>query len=334
MSVYIIAEAGVNHNGSIVLAKKLIDVACECGANAIKFQTFKAEEVTSKFAEKALYQKENTSFNESQFDMIKKLELPFEDFKILKDYCLMKNIDFISTPDGSESLKVLVDLNVEKIKIGSTEITNLTFLDEIGRTGKEIILSTGMSNLGEVENAINIIKKTGNGNITLLHCTTDYPTRLEDVNLKAMVTMKDAFKLPIGFSDHTIGNVAAIAAVSLGAKFLEKHITLDTSFHGPDHVASTNPKDFKEYVKAIRDTEKLLGNGTKAPTERELLIMKNGRRSIVANVCLSKGTILESHMLAYKRPGTGIEPKFAGILIGRSLKRDIEKDELITWNDI
>ena len=334
MGVLIIAEAGVNHNGDFNLAKKLIDMACDCGADAIKFQTFKAEESTGSFAEKAEYQKENMPMEESQLEMIKKLELPFEDFRSLQEYCEERGIIFISTPDGIESLNFLVDLDVPFIKIGSTEVSNLEFLKSIGNTGKEIILSTGMSTLGEVEKAINILKSTGNQKIKIMQCTTDYPTALQDVNLRAMLTMREAFKVPVGLSDHTIGNEAAIAAVALGAEFIEKHITLSKELEGPDHKASMEPKDFKEYVNAIRNTQILLGDGIKRPTRREELIMREGRRSIVASEDLKKGTIIERYMLAYKRPGNGIKPEMADIVVGRELKRDLKEDEVMQWDYI
>lgn len=334
MSVFIIAEAGVNHNGDINLAKRLVDMAKECGADAIKFQTFKAEESTGTFAEKAQYQKQNDKTQESQLDMIKKLELPFEDFKKIQTYCKEKNIIFISTPDGIESLNYLVSLDVPFIKIGSTEVTNIEFLKEIGKTGKSIILSTGMSTLGEIEKALEVIYSTGNKKVKLMHCTTDYPTLIQDVNLRAMVTMKEAFKIPVGLSDHTLGFEAAVAATTLGAEFIEKHITLDRNMKGPDHKASMAPQDFKEYVQHIRNTEMLLGDGVKRPTKNEKIIMEQGRRSILAVRDLKKGTIIEKDMLVYKRPGYGIKPELSYILIGRELKRDLSKDEVIQWKDV
>ncbi|OOM77937.1 N,N'-diacetyllegionaminic acid synthase [Clostridium puniceum] len=334
MAVFIIGEAGVNHNGDIEIAKKLVDMAVECGADAIKFQTFKAEESTGTFAEKAQYQKENDHIIESQLEMIKKLELPFEDFKEIQTYCNEKGIIFISTPDGEQSLNYLVSIDVPLIKIGSTEVTNYEFLRQIGKTLKPIIISTGMSTLGEVEKAIEVIYSTGNNDVKLMHCTTDYPTELEDVNLKSMVTMRDAFKVKVGLSDHTAGSEAAIAAVALGAEFVEKHITLDRNMEGPDHKASMSKEDFKKYVQLIRNTEKLLGDGIKKPTERELAIMKDVRRSIVTTCDLKKGTIIEKDMLSYKRPGYGIKPELSYVLIGRELKRDLAKDEVIEWKDI
>lgn len=334
MSVFIIAEAGVNHNGNIELAKRLVDMAKECGADAIKFQTFKAEESTGICAEKAQYQKANDKTQESQLEMIKKLELPFEDFKKIQYYCLEKNIIFISTPDGTESLNYLISIDVPLIKVGSTEVTNLEFLEEIGNKNKPIILSTGMSTLGEVEKAIDVIFSTGNKNVKLMHCTTDYPTAIEDVNLKAMITMKEAFKIPVGLSDHTLGFEAAIAATALGAEFIEKHITLDINMKGPDHRASMPLQEFKQYVQLIRNTEMLLGDGVKKPTEQEKIIMDQARRSILAAKDLKKGTIIEKDMLVYKRPGYGIKPELSTVLIGRELRRDLSKDEVIQWKDI
>lgn len=333
MAVYIIAEAGVNHNGDLNIAKKLIDMACNCGADAIKFQTFKAEESTGSYANKAKYQKENMKKEESQLEMIKKLELPFEAFKILKKYCKEKNIDFISTPDGSESLNFLISLGVDVIKIGSTEISNPEFLKEIGFSNKEIILSTGMSYLSEVEKAINSIKSTGNNKIKIMQCTTDYPCPLEDVNIRAMLTMKEAFKMPVGFSDHTLTNEAAIAATTLGAEFIEKHITLNKNMIGPDHKASMDEKEFSSYVKSIRNTEKLLGTGLKEPSSNELLIMKDIRRSIVASYPLKKGMILKKSMINFKRPGTGLSPEIYYAIIGRTLKNNIDKDQIIKFDD-
>lgn len=334
MAVYIIAEAGVNHNGDIGLAKKLIDMASECGADAIKFQTFKAEESTGRTAEKAEYQKRNDGENNSQLEMIRHLELPFEAFAELKRYAENKEIDFISTPDGAESLKCLSDLNVSIIKIGSTEVTNPFFLKQIAKTRKSIILSTGMSNLGEVEKAINILEKNGTTQLQLMHCTTDYPTEISEVNLKAMLTLKYAFQLPVGYSDHTLGFETAIAATALGACCIEKHITLDKDLKGPDHRASMNPIEFKEYVQYIRNTEILLGTGRKKPTQNEQKIIPQVRRSILAAKDLRKGTVLTEELLCCKRPGTGISPEYMNVLVGREIKRDIKEEEMISWQDV
>ena len=334
MAVYIIAEAGVNHNGSLENAKKLVDMAQESGADAVKFQTFKAEESTGITAEKAEYQKKNDPTQETQLDMIRKLELPFSDFAIIKDYCQEKGIDFISTPDGQASLECLVDLDVPLIKVGSTEVTNLYFLEKIAETMKPVILSTGMSTLGEIEKALDVMWKTGNNNIQLMHCTTDYPTKIDDVNLRAMVSLRDAFQISVGYSDHTLGCEAAISAVVLGASSIEKHITLDRDMEGPDHKASMPPSEFRNYVQSIRNTERLLGDGRKRPTQNEIEIMKQVRRSILTNEALDKGTVLTKDMFCYKRPGTGIAPEYADLLVGRTLKRNLSKEEIITWDDV
>lgn len=334
MGVYIIAEAGVNHNGSLETAKKLIDMAKECGADAIKFQTFKAEESTGVKADKAEYQKKNDRAQESQFEMIKKLELPFESFAVLKSYCEERQIDFISTPDGEQSLNYLTKIGVKRIKIGSTEVTNQPFLKKTAMSGKPVILSTGMSTLGEVERAVDILQDNGAEDITLLHCTTNYPTRYEDVNLNAMATLRSAFHLPVGYSDHTLGFETAVAATAMGAVVLEKHITLDKEMEGPDHKASMEPGEFEEYVCHIRNTEKLLGDGRKKPVPEETAMMQQVRRSILAVQDLKAGTLLTEEMLCLKRPGTGIAPEFVPVLLGRKLKRDIEKEEPIMWEDV
>lgn len=331
---YVIAEAGVNHNGDIKMARRLIDVAKAAGADAVKFQTFKAEESTSFSAEKAEYQKQTTSKKESQLDMIKKLELPFSAFGELQQYCREQDIDFISTPDGLESLKCLMKLDVPLIKIGSTEVTNYPFLDALGRTGKPLILSTGMSTLGEVEKAIDTIYSTGNHNITLMHCTTDYPTALNDVNLMAIKTMQQAFQIDVGYSDHTLGFEAAVAAVVLGAVCIEKHITLDRELPGPDHKASMPPEEFEEYVRHIRNTENILGDGLKRPTSGEVENINQVRRSVVVTRDICKGTILTEDMLCLKRPGTGIKPEYEQLLIGRAVKRNLVADEMILWEDV
>ena len=333
MHTYVIAEAGVNHNGDINLAKKLIDTACEAGADAVKFQTFKAEEASGCFADKADYQKDGND-GESQLNMIKKLELPFEAFRELKEYADIRGIDFISTPDGTESLNCLMELGVRVIKIGSTEVTNIPFLKEIATTGKKLILSTGMSTLGEVEKAVDAILSTGNKELSLMHCTTSYPTDVKDVNLRAINTMREAFKLKVGLSDHTLTSEAAIAAVALGAEFIEKHITLSHGMPGPDHKASMEPEDFKAYVASIRNTELLLGDGIKKPTEQEIEIMKNVRRSILAAEDLKAGTIIDKSMLCIKRPGDGIGPEYIDVLQGMKLKRNIKKEEKILWEDL
>jgi len=331
--VFIIAEAGVNHNGSLDLAYQLIDVAKDAGADAVKFQTFKADNVVSKLADKAEYQKKTTGSNKSQLEMIKKLELSFEDFVKLKKYCDKKGIMFLSTPFDYESVDFLEKL-VPLYKVGSGEITNLPFLGYIGKKRKPIILSTGMANLGEVEEAINTIRKVNlNADISLLHCTTNYPTSYEEVNLKAMQTLVAVFKLPVGYSDHTLGMEVPIAAVAMGAKIIEKHFTLDKNLPGPDHKASLEPVELKKMVKAIRNIEVALGDGIKKPNKSEIEIMKVARRSLIALRDIRVGEIIKESDIAIKRPGTGIQPKFKDIVIGMKLINDIKQDEPFRWEN-
>jgi len=330
---FIVAEAGVNHNGSVELAKKLIDAAKDAGADAVKFQTFKAESVVVKDAQKAEYQKETTGEG-SQYEMIKKLELTEEDFRELADYAEKKDIMFLSSPFDKESVDLLNELDVPAFKVGSGEITNFSLLKHIAKKGKPIILSTGMSTLGEIEEALDVIRSEGVEDIILLHCVSNYPARIEDVNLRAMGTLKQAFKLPVGFSDHTLGITAPIAAVALGACVIEKHFTLDRNLPGPDHKASLEPDELKEIVKDIREVEKALGNGIKKPTKEEEEVKKVARKSIVAKVDISKGAIITEEMLDVKRPGTGIEPKYLKFIIGRKTKEDIKKDDVIRFEMI
>ena len=325
---FIIAEAGVNHNGDIKLAKKLIAAAKDAGADAVKFQTFKAENVVIKNAEKAEYQK--TVKEESQYEMLKKLELTEEDFEELADYAKKRGILFLSSPFDKESVDLLYELDIPAFKVGSGEITNFPLLRYIAKKRKPIILSTGMAILGEVEEALNVIRSEGVEDIILLHCVSNYPARIEDVNLRAIETLKQAFKLPVGFSDHTLGITALIAAVALGACVIEKHFTLDRNLPGPDHKASLEPNELKEMVQAIRDVEKALGDGVKRPTKDEEEIKRAARRSIVAKVDIPKGTIIAEDMLDVKRPGTGIEPKYIDMIVGKKAKENIRKDELVT----
>ena len=339
---FIIAEAGVNHNGSFELAKKLVDGANEAGVDAVKFQTFKAENVVSVFAKKAEYQKKTTNIAESQFEMIKKLELSFEDFEKLKEYCKKRDIVFLSTPFDYKSVDFLEKL-VPLYKIGSGEITNLPFLEYIARKRKPMILSTGMSTLGEVEEAINIILPILDSShfsssahfplLTLLHCVSNYPAEFSEVNLKAMLTLKEAFKLPVGYSDHTLGIEVSIAAVALGARIIEKHFTLDKNLPGPDHKSSLEPNELKEMVQSIRYIEKALGDGVKRPTKGELEVMTVARRSLVATRDIKAGEAVKESDIAIKRPGTGISPKFKRIITLRRVKKDIKKDEPFKWEN-
>lgn len=330
---FIIAEAGVNHNGDIKLAKKLIEVAKKAGADAVKFQTFKAESIVVKDAQKAEYQKETTGEG-SQYEMIKSLELSKEEFGELAEYARKKDIMFLSSPFDKESVDLLHELDVPAFKIGSGEITNFPLLRYVAKKGKPIILSTGMATLGEVEEALNVIRSEGVEDVILLHCVSNYPAKIEEINLRAMRTLKCAFKLPVGFSDHTLGITVPIAAVALGACVIEKHFTLDRNLPGPDHRASLKPNELKEMVKAIREVERALGDGIKRPTADEEEVKKVVRRSIVAKVDIPEGVIIMEDMLDIKRPGIGIEPKYMKTIIDRKARKEIKKDELITIDKI
>jgi len=328
---FIIAEAGVNHNGDVNMAKKLIDAAGEAGADAIKFQTFKAKEVVVPGAEKAGYQKETTRPEESQFEMIKELELSERDFEDLFSYALEKEIVFLSSSFDRGSVDLLDRLGVPAFKIASGEINNFPFLKYIAARGKPVILSTGMSTLKEVEDALNAIRNEGMKEIILLHCVSCYPARIEDTNLRAMETLRQAFELPVGFSDHSSGIIVPVAAVALGACVIEKHFTLDKNLPGPDHRASLEPGELKEMIRAIRDVEKALGDGVKRPAAEEEDTKKVARRSIVARVDIPEGAIITLDMLDIRRPGTGIEPKNLDMVIGKRAKREIKSGELITF---
>ena len=331
MKIFIIAEAGVNHNGSIELAKKLIDAAVEAGADAVKFQTFKAESIISKFAPKADYQKKNTEHNESLLDMLKKLELSYKDFKDLKKYCDNKGIMFLSTPFDLDSALFLKNIGLEIYKIPSGEITNYLLLREIGSYGKNVILSSGMADLGEIEDAIDVLADFGTPrrNITVLHCNTEYPTPYKDVNLKAMITIKKAFNIKVGYSDHTHGIEIPIAAVAMGAEIIEKHFTIDKKLEGPDHKASLEPEELKAMVDAIRNIEKAMGDGVKKPSKSELKNKDIVRKSIVAKKPIRKGEAFTEDNLTVKRPGTGTSPMKWNEVIGRKADKYYDKEEII-----
>lgn len=327
--VFIIAEAGVNHNGNIDLAKSLIDKASEAGANAVKFQSFKAEKLVTKDAKKAEYQETTTGKTENQFQMIKKLELDYDKHNELINYCKSKNIMFLSSPFDLESIDLLNNLGIEIFKIPSGEITNLPYLKKVGSLKKKVILSTGMSTLGDIENALEILRNAGTKDITILHCNTEYPTPMKDVNLKAMQTIKDGFKVEVGYSDHTLGKEVPVAAVALGATIIEKHFTLDKNMEGPDHRASLEPEELKDMVKAIRNIEEALGDGIKRLTKSEEKNIKIVRKSIVAGKDIKKDEIFTEENLQVKRPGEGISPMRWDEVIGKRAKRDFKKDELI-----
>ncbi|MBT4598728.1 MAG: N-acetylneuraminate synthase [Methylococcales bacterium] len=329
--VFIIAEAGVNHNGSTELAKKLIDVAVHSGADAIKFQTFKAENLVSKKAQKAEYQKQTTDSKESQFEMIKKLELDVDTHQALMAYCAEKNILFLSTPFDHDSINLLNKLELDIFKIPSGEITNSPYLKQIGALNKQVILSTGMANLGEIEAALAVLVSAGTQRkrITVLHANTMYPTPMEDVNLKAMQTIGQAFDIAYGYSDHTLGIEVDIAAVAMGASVIEKHFTLDKTMEGPDHKASLEPDELKAMVKAIRNIELALGSRVKQVSNSERPNMAVARKSLIAKIDIKQGEQFTENNLTIKRPGTGISPMRWDEMIGQTAQKNYLADDLI-----
>lgn len=330
MKTYIIAEAGVNHNGDIKLAYQMIDEVANAGVDCIKFQTFKSEKVVSRFAEKAEYQKDQTGDEESQLDMVKKLELKFSDFIDLKNYAENKGLDFCSTAFDEESITFLHDINIPFWKIPSGEITNLPYLLKIAKYNEPIVMSTGMCELRDIENALHYIRKYNDKEIILLHCNTEYPTPFEDVNLSAMYSLKENFDCKIGYSDHSLGIEVPVAATAMGAKVIEKHFTLDKEMEGPDHKASLNPSELKEMVREIRNIEKAIGRKEKHVTDSERKNMKIARKSIVAKRKIAKGEILSEENLTCKRPGSGISPMKWFEVIGTKAIKDFQEDELIS----
>lgn len=327
--VFIIAEAGVNHNGDINIAKKLVDEAVLAGADAVKFQTFKAENLVCRNASKAEYQLDTTDKDETQFDMLKKLELTEKMHVELIDYCKNRDIMFLSTPFDIDSLHYLVNLGLDIIKIPSGEITNYPLLREAGKTKKKVILSSGMSTLNEIENAKRVLMESGCKDLIVLHCNTEYPTPYQDVNLKAMNTIREELGVRVGYSDHTQGITVPIAAVALGAEVIEKHFTLNRNMIGPDHRASLEPDELKEMIRAIRNVEASLGDGVKKPSRSEKKNINIVRKSIVAKINITKGTIFCESNLTTKRPGTGISPMEWNCVIGQKAKRDFRVDEII-----
>lgn len=327
--VCIIAEAGVNHNGSFEVAKKMVDVAKEAGVDYIKFQTFVPKNLVSRFAEKAEYQKKTTGAGESQLQMLEKLALSNDEYWKLKEYCNQIGIGFISTPFDLESIDFLEKFDMDFWKVPSGEITNLPYLEAIGKTHRKVIMSTGMCDIDEIKDAIEVLEKNGAKDIVLLHCNTQYPTPYEDVNLFAMNTIKQECGKQIGYSDHTLGIEVPIAAVAMGAMVIEKHFTLDKEMEGPDHRASLNPGELKKMVSSIRNIEIAMGNGVKATSESELENKGVARKSIVAAVKIKKGEVFTANNLTVKRPGKGISPMQWYQIIGRTAIRDFEEDELI-----
>lgn len=337
MKTIIIAEAGVNHNGSFELAKKLIDTAKEAGSDYIKFQTFKTELIISKQAKKTNYQIANTADeNESQFEMVKKLELSFEDFENLKKYCDEIGIGFLSTGFDFPSIQFLNELNIDFFKIPSGEITNFPYLAAIAKLKKPIILSTGMSSMDEIEDAVNFFIELGvdRNLLTILHCNTEYPTPMEDVNLRAMLTIGAHFKVKFGYSDHTEGIEIPIAAVALGAQVIEKHFTLDKTMEGPDHKASLEPQELKAMVKAIRNIELALGDGRKKPSKSESSNIAIVRKSLHLNRPMKKGEQITLEHLVTKRPGDGIPTKQMSSLIGKKVNADLPEEHKISLSDL
>jgi N,N'-diacetyllegionaminate synthase len=332
--VIIIAEAGVNHNGNLNNAFKLIEIAANAGADYVKFQTFRTENLVHKDAPKAGYQVENTHSNEAQFSMLKKLEIPMDWYEKLLKHCDEHKIGFLSTGFDEESIDFLVNLGCEYLKIPSGEITNLPYLKHIGSQGKKVILSTGMADLDEVESAIDALLNAGTSKseITVLHCNTQYPTLMNDVNLLAMNSMSKAFKVNIGYSDHTLGTEVSVAAVALGARVIEKHFTIDKSMEGPDHAASLSPNELMKLVREIRNIELALkGSGVKVPSKSESLNKIAARKSIHLSVNLKKGSILNESDLVMLRPGDGISPFQLDQVVGKELRVDLERGSKLDW---
>lgn len=336
--VLIIAEAGVNHNGDMTLAKKLIDAASEAGADYVKFQTFKTENLVSKDAQKAQYQKKNMNdgSDDSQFNMLKKLELSIENHYELTDYCKHKNIQFLSTAFDLDSIDLLKSLGINLFKIPSGEITNLPYLQKIGKMNTQVIVSTGMCVMQDIEDAINELVKSGTdrNKISVLHCTTDYPTAMKDVNLKAMLSIQSKLNVPVGYSDHTLGIEVPIAAVAMGACIIEKHFTLDRSLPGPDHKASLEPKELAAMVKAIRNIEQAIGSEIKEPTETERQNILIARKSIHLSQSLEEGHVLTSADLIMKRPGDGISPMKMQEVLGKKIVSNLAQEHKLNWEDL
>ena len=332
--VFIIAEAGVNHNGSLETARALVDVASQAGADAVKFQTFTAARIASRGSEMADYQKRASVDSGSQYEMLKRLELNASDHHALAAYCTKKEILFLSSPFDEQAVDLLLQVGVPLLKVGSGEITNLPLLSYIGSKGLPVILSTGMSMLGEVERAVAVLSAQGCPDIALLHCVTEYPAPVDQVNLNAMLTLRQAFALPVGYSDHTVGFEIPVAAAALGARILEKHFTLDKSMPGPDHAASLDPTELALMVRAVRNVEQALGDGIKRPAPCELSNRDVARKSLIAARALAAGETLRREDIAVKRPGSGIAPEYLQRVVGRVVKIDVGADEVLRWEQL
>lgn len=327
--IIIIAEAGVNHNGNFELAKKMVDASKEAGVDYVKFQTFNPKKLVSKYAEKAEYQKETTGSDETQLQMLQKLTLTEDNFLSLRDYCREVGIGFISTPFDLDSIAFLETFDMDFWKVPSGEVTNLPYLEAIARTKRKVVMSTGMCNMNEIQDAIEVLEKNGTTEITLLHCNTQYPTPYEHVNLNAMNSIKDVLHKEVGYSDHTQGIEVPIAAVAMGATVIEKHFTLDKNMEGPDHKASLNPSELQQMVVAIRNIEQAIGNGLKEPSSSEMANKGVARKSIVASRSIKQGEVFSEENLTTKRPGTGISPMKWYEVIGKVASRDFSEDEII-----
>ena len=332
--VFIIAEVGVNHNGDIKLAKKLIREAARCGADCVKFQTFKAERIVTKNAPKAHYQLKTTSSEESQLEMLQKLELETKAYKGIIECCHEEDVVFMSTPYSVEDVDFLDELGVSAYKLASIHAVEPWFARYVATKNKPIILSTGMATLNEIDETVRTIKETGNKDIILLQCTTNYPSRLEDTNLLSMKTMAQAFNVTVGYSDHTQGDTACIVSVGLDSKVIEKHFTLDNSLPGPDQSTSSEPADFSRLIKNIREAEKVLGSEVKEPCEIEKKNVYGMRRSIVAKKDINEGDLIIENMLTFKRPSSGLSPKNIDAILGTYAQKNISMDTLIQWTDI
>ncbi len=327
---YIIAEIGCNHNGDFNLAKKMVDVAVDCGVDAVKFQTFKADKLISKYAPKAEYQKKTTGDEDSQLEMTRKLEMSFEEYLEIRDYTAAKGVDVFSTPFDDESLDFLISTNMPIYKIPSGEITNLPYLEKIGKLNKKVIISTGMAVLSEIKKAVQILQENGTKDITILHCTTEYPTRDDDLNLNVIKTLQEEFpNNNIGYSDHSVGYEVPVVAASMGCTVVEKHFTLDNDMSGPDHKASANPDILKRLVSGIRKIEKAMGYFEKLPVDAEIKNKIVARKSIVAKVEIKKGDILSDENITTKRPGNGISPMNWYDILGKVAEQDFSEDQLI-----
>ena len=331
MPVFVIAEVGVNHNGKLDMALKMVDEAKKAGADAVKFQTFKTDEVITKNAKKESYMQTK---DKDQFQMIKRLELSYADFKKISSYCVRKKIIFLSTPSEEKSVDFLSEAGVGAYKVGSGELNHLPLLSYMAKKGLPMIVSTGASYLKEISEAVSVIKKRGNNKIVLLHCTSYYPAPYDQINLRAIQTLKKHFNVLVGYSDHTLGFGVTLGAVALGARVIERHFTLNKKLEGPDHRASLEPAELNRLIIEIRNLEKAFGSGIKKPEKIEKEERELGRRSVVAHQKISKGDIIKRDMLAIKRPGYGLAPKYVNKLLGKIAKKEISKDTLLSLRDV